>query len=102
MKYTRRIVAVAVSTVVIGMLAMSAWVAFPSEDLLELAPPLEHFDSRSPGDPRYLYTGRVIWNASRFERDPDSGSYKRLPRPKSQGIGAKRFAMSLRCPCAFG
>jgi hypothetical protein len=41
MKYTRRILAVAVSTVVIGMLAMSAWVAFPSEDLLELAPPLE-------------------------------------------------------------
>jgi hypothetical protein len=34
--------------------AVTLWVAFPPEDPLELTPPLEHFDSRSPGDPRYL------------------------------------------------
>jgi len=54
MKYTRRLLAVAALTGVIGLSAISLWVAFPPRDALELAPPLEYFDSHSPGDPRYL------------------------------------------------
>jgi site-specific DNA recombinase len=31
-----------------------------------------------------LFTGRVQWNTSQFVRDPDTGKYKRRPRPRSE------------------
>lgn len=33
-----------------------------------------------------LYCGRVRWNVSQFVRDPDSGSYKRRRRPKTEWV----------------
>jgi hypothetical protein len=47
MKYTRRLLAVAVSTGVVAILALSAWIAFPPRDALELAAPLQHFVDQS-------------------------------------------------------
>jgi hypothetical protein len=49
-----RILATTAATAVLAFLAVTIWVAFPPHDALELSPALEHFDSRSPGDPRYL------------------------------------------------
>lgn len=32
------------------------------------------------------YIGRVVWNKSRWVKDPDSGKRKRIPRPESEWI----------------
>jgi hypothetical protein len=65
MKYTRRLLAVAALAGVIAISAISLWVAFPPHDALELPPPLEHFDSRSPGEPRYLMDFAALERAYR-------------------------------------
>lgn len=65
MKYTRRILMVAALAAISAIVAVSVWVAFPPRDALELTPPLEHFDSRSPGDPRYLMDFAALERAYR-------------------------------------